>query len=211
MRGAAILLDMPRKQLVTLGSRVRLVREEELKCSQGELAAEVRRRGVRVTNSQISAIERGTSSPSWEVAIALADVLNVSLDYLALRSDVLDAHKGEEIAEAPAQYFSPQADELARIVDDLPPYRRDEVLAHARILAVMEAEAERNVSAEIDKALTEIKAAGLIVGEDAARRVRAALANYASALLGPNTLGAIDGMAGGGIDAQGSGRRKTQG
>lgn len=69
MRNIITMESMPKQLLRTTGARVRLLRETE-GWNQSQLAAEVTRRGVSVSNFQISAIERGTSAPSWEVAVA---------------------------------------------------------------------------------------------------------------------------------------------
>ena len=79
---------------MTMGKRVRLLREDK-GLNQIELAAEIRRRGVKASNSLISSIETGRANPSLEVFVAIADVLDVTLDYLATRTDKIESLSDE--------------------------------------------------------------------------------------------------------------------
>lgn len=76
--------------LRTMGKRVRVLREEH-GWNQIELAAEVRRRGVECSNSMISSVETGRANPSLEVFVAIADALDITLDYLAKRTDKIES------------------------------------------------------------------------------------------------------------------------
>lgn len=64
----------------TFGARIRR-RRRTLKRSQGAVA-----RSVGVSPRFLSKLENDGGRPSWEVAVRLADALDVSLDYLAGRS-----------------------------------------------------------------------------------------------------------------------------
>lgn len=65
-----------------IGKRIRS-RRQELGLSQAELGS---RLGIH--QKQISSYERGVNLPSSEVMIRLAEVLGVSLDYLAYSKEV---------------------------------------------------------------------------------------------------------------------------
>ena len=85
---------MTREILQSMGKRVRVLREDA-GLNQIELAAEVRRRGVSCSNSLVSSIETGRANLSIEVFIAIADALDVTLDYLATRTNVIESPQAE--------------------------------------------------------------------------------------------------------------------
>jgi transcriptional regulator with XRE-family HTH domain len=70
-----------------LHEKIRQLRQER-KWSQAELAEK-----VGVHQKQISAYERGSNNPSTEVLLKLAEVFDVSLDYMAF--DRSDSTRGE--------------------------------------------------------------------------------------------------------------------
>jgi transcriptional regulator with XRE-family HTH domain len=183
-----------RNLLSHMGRRIRLLRENA-GLTQGELAEAVTRLGVDVRNSQISAIERGTASPSWQVAVAIADVLYASLDYIAVRSEFPDVADDNLLPPAAEVGISPEAEEIARIVDDLPPFQRDALLAHARILEAMERESERNITAALDEFQERLRVNGSIIGDAGMATIRAALIDYTAGLLGASAMDGIDAMA----------------
>ena len=65
---------------MVLAERIKRLRQEH-NMTQGELAAK-----IGLHQKQISAYERGRNIPSTEVLIKLAEVFNVTLDYLAFES-----------------------------------------------------------------------------------------------------------------------------
>ena len=65
---------------MTIAERIRLLRQER-KWTQAELAE---RLGIH--QKQVSAYERGVNLPSTEILIKLADIFDVTLDYLAFES-----------------------------------------------------------------------------------------------------------------------------
>ena len=65
----------------TFGSRLRGKRRS-LDTAQTELAA-----AVGITQRHLSKLENDAGDPSWRVALKLADALDVSLDFLAGRSN----------------------------------------------------------------------------------------------------------------------------
>jgi transcriptional regulator with XRE-family HTH domain len=194
---------MTRRQDDT-GTRLMLLRRGTGK-NQGELADALLRRGVkRVTGSHISNIELNKKKPSLEVAIALADELGTSLDYLTGRTDVPEMMN--EHAES-VIYLSEQADEIARIVDNLPPYRRDELLAHARMVEVMERDNERDVQAALDAVAPQLRAAGSVIGPDAMESLKRLLLDYTATLLGVNATASVATVTN---ERETAGRRKAK-
>ncbi len=163
MQTTGIMIEDMKALLTTTGQRVRVLREHE-GYDQSELAAIVQRHGVKCTNSHISKIELGDSAPSWEVAIVLADALKTSLDYLAVRTDNADALTDR--GEPEPVYVSPEADEVARLMDyELSEFRRRDVLLFARALAEAGAETEQAIMAAADLVANELRGAQLVVGD----------------------------------------------
>ena len=72
--------EMSHDNGTTFGSRL-AGRRRTLRQSQGAVA-----RSVGVSPRFLSKLENDGGRPSWEVAVRLADALDVSLDYLAGRS-----------------------------------------------------------------------------------------------------------------------------
>lgn len=183
MRRGYTIGHMGNDLLRTTGKRIRLLSEE-----RGISLKEIAQR-LGISQSFLSQILRG-KKPPLEVVIHLARLLDTTTDYLLL---VSDNHTRQTIvSDDTPHYFSPEADEVARIVDELPPFRRDELLAHARIIAQMERDSERNVAAALEMVQERLTTNGLVVGENGMRVIRAALIDYATALLGSNATSAID-------------------
>lgn len=65
------------------GDRLKELREDK-NLNQDELASM-----VNLTRSAISSYETNTNAPSLEIAVKLADIFDVSLDYLTCRTDEL--------------------------------------------------------------------------------------------------------------------------
>lgn len=109
-------IRMTREILQSMGKRVRVLREDA-GLNQIELAAEVRRRGINCSNSLISSIESGRTNPSIEVFIAIADALDVTLDYLATRTNVIESPQLNGDTPAGPVMWHAETDEIAAIVD----------------------------------------------------------------------------------------------
>jgi transcriptional regulator with XRE-family HTH domain len=91
---------------------VRLTRaREQRRLSITELA-----RQIGVDYMQISRYEKGQSLPSFETAIRLANILQVSLDVLA---------SGREIPEPPPSFRNTRVVARMRELDELPEHRQD--------------------------------------------------------------------------------------
>ena len=106
---------MTREILQSMAKRVRVLREDA-GLNQIELAAEVRRRGVSCSNSLVSSIETGRANLSIEVFIAIADALDVTLDYLATRTNVIESPQAESAPTPPVMWHA-ETDEVAAVVD----------------------------------------------------------------------------------------------
>lgn len=124
----------------TFGKRLRDLRGD-YEWTQQQLAERIEAEAhITIGQNYISQLENGRALPSMPVAVALARVLHTTLDYLMLLSDNPEPPDGQPI------YITPEADELARLVDTLPAEARAELLAIARRLArpvVGRAERER--------------------------------------------------------------------
>lgn len=64
--------------------------------TQERVAAEVCASGVTLTNAALSYYERGEAAPSLVRALALADVLGVSLDWLVGRRPITEGARQEQ-------------------------------------------------------------------------------------------------------------------
>lgn len=127
--------NMPIRLLGSMGKRLRALREER-ELDQTQFAAAVSRRHafgrpVSVSNSFVSKLEGGYK-PSVEVLVALADELGVSADYILMRSDIPDtadavaaeyARMMDTAAPDMGVGVSPEAEEIARLIDDTPAIR----------------------------------------------------------------------------------------
>ncbi len=146
----------------TFGRRLRLLRDD-LRMSQLELRDKLGEMGVEIGQSYISQLENSDKMPMLEVAAAMANVLGTTVDYLALRTDDPEPPSGQPV------YITPEADELARLVDTLPADAREELLRIARRLArpvAGRAERER----EIMWWLTRVEAAAGLAARQALER-----------------------------------------
>lgn len=157
------------KVLDSLGERVRALRVTK-GIDQIELARAVSELGTPIKNANISAIEKGKVTPSLPVLVNIAKALgDVSLDYLTMRTDV---------AETPAAtdqpvYFSPEADEIARMVDAMTPYERHTALEHVRMYRRMAEERAAEIQPALDMLLMQLRAANLVLDEPALEAIRA--------------------------------------
>jgi transcriptional regulator with XRE-family HTH domain len=121
---------MTRRKRDTFGARLRQLREDA-DFTQDQLIDRLAAVGVRIGRSYISELERTDKLPNGEVIIGLARALRCSADYLLGLSDV-----AELPTDAAGVYgISPEADEVARIIDALPPETRAFVVHMARSLA----------------------------------------------------------------------------
>ena len=92
-----------------------------------ELAAAV---GVR--NVYVSQIENNHRIPSRDVLQKIAETLGVTVGFLLMETDIPQPAGVEP--ETPV-YFSEEADAAAKLIDDVPPEKRREMLAVLRVMA----------------------------------------------------------------------------
>lgn len=106
----------------TFGRRLRVLRAER-DLSQIALRDKMKKQcQVSIGETYISELERTDKMPSLEVAAAMARVLDVSVDYLALLIDDAVSYRRQP---APDNYYSEQADEVAKLVDNMHPSQRE--------------------------------------------------------------------------------------
>ena len=92
-----------------------------------ELAAAV---GVR--NVYVSQIENNHRIPSRDVLQKIAEVRGVTVGFLLMETDI--PQPAGAAPETPV-YFSEEADAAAKLIDDVPPEKRREMLAVLRVMA----------------------------------------------------------------------------
>jgi transcriptional regulator with XRE-family HTH domain len=118
------------------GSRVAWARKQKLvqdadgrrrPMNGHELAAAV---GVR--NVYISQIENNHRIPSRDVLQKIAETLGVTVGFLLMETDI--PQPAGVKPETPV-YFSEEADAAAKLIDDVPPEKRREMLAVLRVMA----------------------------------------------------------------------------
>jgi transcriptional regulator with XRE-family HTH domain len=131
---------MVTKVLTTFGERViwllgradmfqRDVEPAKRVASQKELA-----RAMEISPQYLNALVKGKSTPNVRHVTLAAKALGTTVDYLTLAND--DPTPPAEEADALPIYFSAQADEAARIIDDLKDdAQRDFALALVRQVA----------------------------------------------------------------------------
>ena len=88
--------------------------------------------GVR--NVYVSQLENNHASPSLPMLRKIAEVTGVTVGFLLMETDHPYPVKGVEPEPEPV-YFSPEADTVARLVDDVPPEERARFVAVVRALA----------------------------------------------------------------------------
>ena len=152
------------KAFNTMGKRIEaLLVSSEM--SQKELTDAMRRHGASVTGSFVSQVVRGHKSMSVDNLVALVKALDTTLDYVVLGegAPMLPASNGELV------YYSPEADQIARIIDAMPPDARQYCLAFAKQFAEYRQRARDAEQAALMERVEEL------VGREQARRLDAAL------------------------------------
>lgn len=112
-----------------MGERITALRKPAGYKTQRALATR-----LGVSDAFLSDIVRGVKNPSLEMLCELAKLLNTTTDYLLLLTDSPDTLGTPSLENGDPVYFSPEADEVARIIDALPPETRAFVLHMARAL-----------------------------------------------------------------------------
>lgn len=111
--------------LRTFGKRARLLRQD-LHITQKGLAKLLEEHGVFVQNTWVSELEGSEENrfPSVDVVVAFAKALGTTTDFLLMLSDDPLPPKNQH----QATHLSDEAEEAARIIDDMPPKWRERVI-----------------------------------------------------------------------------------
>jgi transcriptional regulator with XRE-family HTH domain len=121
--------------LDTFGKRLRVLRQDQ-KLSQVDMRDAI---DNMIGETYISELERTEKMPSLEVAAAMAKVLNVTLDYLALLIDEAEPLK----RSSEADYMTPEADAVASLIDEMSIDQRTLMLEVARNMSSSNARQRR--------------------------------------------------------------------
>lgn len=105
--------------------------------------------GVEIGANYISQLETGGAEnrPSFEVVSAMAAELKVSLDWFA---GFTGNYEPGRLDDTPPNYFSQEADEVARAVDGMRPEQRALVLNLVKSMVVAPSERQRERSEIVD-------------------------------------------------------------
>ena len=114
------------EMLRSFGRRFQLLRQEK-DLSQTAIAAMLEGYGIKITPSHLSLVEKNKRNVSVELLVALARLLETSTDYLLVLTDNPAPRDSTDVV----LYISREADELAQLVDSLPPETRRLLLATA--------------------------------------------------------------------------------
>lgn len=129
----------------TVGGRLMLARKDA-GMNQLELLEKLKEKGHEITPSHWSRVERNERGISNELLIAVADIFELSLDYLVGRP-----HYANEIIE---QFATEEANEVARLLDTMDEDLRKQVLAQAQHLQRLDEE-RKALHQEIETLLVE--------------------------------------------------------
>jgi transcriptional regulator with XRE-family HTH domain len=168
----AILDDMRRKEReATFGGRLKTLRLDA-GLTQEQLTVALLEQGVSIGRTYVSELERAETNrmPNGEVIAAMARALGANGNYLLM----IDRNP-EPPGENGPVFFSPEADNVAQIVDTLPPWRRVDALRLMQALAESSDELRHEIGAATTTVEQELRAAGLVLGEAGLRAIEAAL------------------------------------
>lgn len=128
--------------LNTFGKRLRALRQDR-GLSQIDLRDRMEKEcGVNIGGAYISELERSDRTPPLATAAAMAKVLNVTLDYLGLLIE--DGELSYVRSDEAVSYITPEADQVAQLVDTMRAEERAILFNLARNLAVVSGERKRN-------------------------------------------------------------------
>jgi len=122
------MVGMSEELLDTTGRRIRALCAKR-GIDQAGLAAK-----LGVSRPFISQLTNDVKNPSVENLVTLADALETTTDYLMLRTSIPDVPDWS--APEPVNYFSPEADIAAQIIDAMEPTDRLRALAVLRAMVV---------------------------------------------------------------------------
>lgn len=159
-----VVMRQQDEMLRSFGRRFQLLRQDK-DLSQTAIAAMLHSYGIDITPSHLSLVEKNKRNVSIDLLVALARLLETSTDYLlVLTDDPTPADKKEIVP-----YLSREADDMAQLMDSLPPETRRMLLAAAH--AWVQHERQR-ISDEWVSLLSAIERS---VGRDKRREIEAAL------------------------------------
>lgn len=118
-------------QLKTFGERLQWARRSHARLTQQQLRDKMQEKyGADIGRNYISQMETDdTTKPTFDVVVAAARALNVSLDFLGC---ITEQYAPAQSEEAPPHYFSAEADEMAQLVDKMHPSQREVLLSVAK-------------------------------------------------------------------------------
>ena len=151
--------------LETTGERIQWLRKRK-GLTQVELA-----KRLGVSNVFLSDMEKGIKPPIERV-VQLAGLLGTTSDFLLLLTDDPMPRNGED----EPIYFSSEADEIARLIDAMPPWKRSEALHMVRAVSAYNDEAVKRAEAAADDIRRQLRFAESVVGGDVVRAISDALA-----------------------------------
>ena len=177
MKGKRRMIDsMPIDLLATMGNRLAALRRQR-DWGQKQLAAEIWRvnPAVDVTEAAISAVEKGRRNPSWDLILAWADALEVSLDFIAGRVDFVEVVD----ANAPTWLY-PETRIVGDILESLPDAKRTEIVAVVQAIARVYEGTKLNAKAEASISASALAAADILITPSLRRRIEEILTAYRS-------------------------------
>lgn len=172
------------EMLRSFGRRFQLLRQDK-DLSQTAIAAMLQGYGITITPSHLSLVEKNKRNVSVDLLVALARLLETSTDYLLVLTD--DPSPPDKSDVVP--YLSREADDMAQLMDSLPPETRRMLLSAAHAWVAHE---RQRIADEWVSLLSAIERS---VGRDKRREIEAALMRD----------GAIPAMLTGGIGWNGTG------
>lgn len=114
------------------------------KLSQEELAER-----IGVSQKSISKYEQQTVRPSWEALIAMADLFNVTVDYLLGRSDIPEHLSADSSPSAP---LDPDTQKILNTFSMLNEDNRDILIGEAKKLLKQQRLEEKRTTVPVAKA-----------------------------------------------------------
>ncbi len=172
--------SMPIDILATMGNRLAALRRQR-EWGQKQLAAEIRRinPAVDVTEAAISAVEKGRRNPSWDLILAWADALEVSLDFIAGRVDF-----GEVVDTQAPSWLYPETRIVGDILESLPDIKRTEVVAIVQAIARVHEAQKLDAKAEAEMLSSALASADIPLTPSLRKRIEEILIAYRSGGLG---------------------------
>lgn len=120
---------------------------KKTKLSQEELAER-----IGVSQKSISKYEQQTVRPSWEALIAMADLFNVTVDYLLGRSDMPEHLSAEPSSYSPSAPLEPDTQKILNTFSMLNEDNRDILIGEAKKLLKQQRLEEKRAAVPAAKA-----------------------------------------------------------